>query len=123
MALLLGEIQGAIPPFGLSYHGRDCRLSKVHFSPELKLAKKIVKELMQFQLREVHPRLVLNGHCSTCEFSAQCREQVLREDNISLFGGLGQKSIAAYARKGIFTITQLSHTFRPQRTRKRSPRS
>ena len=44
----------------------------------------------------------------------------MSEDNLSLLRGLGQKAIAAYARKGILTLTQLAHTFRPRRKGKRS---
>jgi hypothetical protein len=46
----------------------------------------------------------------------------VREDNLSLLRGLGQKGISAYARKGILTLTQLAHTFRPRRRGKRSSR-
>jgi predicted RecB family nuclease len=44
----------------------------------------------------------------------------VREDNLSLLRGLGQKAITAYARKGILTLTQLAHTFRPRRRGRRS---
>jgi predicted RecB family nuclease len=77
-------------------------------------------ELSLLQEAEVQSRMVLNDHCPTCEFSAKCREQALREDNLSLLRGLGQKAITAYARKGILTLTQLAHTFRPRRRGKRS---
>jgi predicted RecB family nuclease len=77
-------------------------------------------ELSQLQRGEVQPRLMLNDHCPTCEFSTKCHEQAVREDNLSLLRGLGQKAITAYARKGILTLTQLAHTFRPRRKGKRS---
>jgi uncharacterized protein YprB with RNaseH-like and TPR domain len=46
----------------------------------------------------------------------------MKEDNLSLLRAIGEKEVKAYARKGIFTITQLSHTFRPRRKGKRSAR-
>src|SRR5205085_1445053 len=40
--------------------------------------------------------------------------------NISLLRSLGAKEIKKYARKGILTVTQLAHTFRPRRKPKRA---
>ena len=39
----------------------------------------------------------------------------MQEDNFSLLRGIGEKEIKSYGRKGIFTVTQLSYTFRPRR--------
>ena len=41
---------------------------------------------------------------------------------MSLLRGLGEKEIKNYGRKGLFTLTQLAHTFRPRRKGKRSER-
>ena len=120
LGLLLSDVQGTAPRYGLVYHGSDCRLSRVRFSADLSGAKSLMGELSRLQRGEVQPRLVLNDHCPTCEFSTKCHEQALREDNLSLLRGLGQKAITAYARKGILTLTQLAHTFRPRRSGKRS---
>jgi predicted RecB family nuclease len=120
LGLLLSDVQGAPPRYGLVYHGSDCRLSRVRISTDLRGAKSLMGELSRLQRGEVQPRLVLNDHCPTCEFCTKCHEQALREDNLSLLRGLGQKAITAYARKGILTLTQLAHTFRPRRKGKRS---
>ena len=42
-------------------------------------------------------------------------------DNPSLLRGMGEKEVKSYARKGILTVTQLAHTFRPRRRGKRAP--
>src|SRR5262249_13015595 len=47
-------------------------------------------------------------------------EQAVKEDNLSLLRGIGEKEIRAYARKGVLTLTQLAHTFRPRRQGKRA---
>src|SRR5262249_37362772 len=52
----------------------------------------------------------------------RCQDQAVKEDNLSLLRSIGEKEAKAYARKGIFTITQLSHTFRPRRKGKRGDR-
>jgi predicted RecB family nuclease len=120
LALLLSEIQGTAPRYGLVYHGSDCRLSRVRLPVDLSGAKSLMGELWRLQRGEVQPHLVLNDHCPRCEFSTKCHEQALREDNLSLLRGMGQKAITAYARKGVLTLTQLAHTFRPRRKGKRS---
>src|SRR5207245_2257724 len=59
------------------------------------------------------------NHCHVCEFRQRCQQQATEEDNISLLRGIGEVEVKAYARKGIFTVTQLAHTFRPRRKGKR----
>src|SRR5262249_7746536 len=61
------------------------------------------------------PRLRLNDHCKVCEFRKRCHAQAVEDDDISLLQGLGEKEVGRYNRKGIFTLTQLSCTFRPRR--------
>jgi predicted RecB family nuclease len=120
LALLLENVQGVVPRSGLMCCGPGGKSVRVKFSVGLKAAKELLEAVRQVQRHEVQPRLILNEHCSTCEFSGRCQEQAVRDDSISLLRGLGEKAIAAYARKGILTLTQLAHTFRPRRSGKRS---
>jgi hypothetical protein len=67
------------------------------------------------------PSLILNKHCPICQFHNLCREKAVQEDNLSLLDGIStQKTINRYERKGIFTVKQLSYTFRLRRRRKRT---
>lgn len=45
----------------------------------------------------------------------------MQEDDLSLLRGMQEKEVKGYARKGILTVTQLAHTFRPKRSGKRVP--
>src|SRR6266481_6986602 len=65
------------------------------------------------------PPVLLNHHCPTCQFQRMCRAQALQEDHLSLLGGITPKEIRKFNSKGIFTIHQLSYTFRPRRIRNR----
>jgi uncharacterized protein YprB with RNaseH-like and TPR domain len=65
------------------------------------------------------PRLVINRHCETCGFRDDCRRRAVDTDDLSLMSGLKKAELAAAHKKGVFTITQFSHTFRPNRRRKR----
>jgi len=63
---------------------------------------------------------VLNDHCSVCEYRQGCHQQAVQEDNLSLLRGMKEKEVKAYARKGILTVSQLAHTFRPRRSGKKT---
>ena len=66
------------------------------------------------------PELVLNRHCTECEFRDRRRQKAKETDDLSLLSGMSEKERARHRNKGIFTVTQLSHTFRPRRTPKRA---
>jgi len=67
------------------------------------------------------PSLILNKNCPACQFRDLCREKAVQEDNLSLLDGIStQKAINKYEKKGLFTVKQLSYTFKPRRRRKRT---
>jgi predicted RecB family nuclease len=118
--LLLSRVQGRAPGSGIIWHGQECRASRVRLNPDPRTADRLLGELRQMQSAEAPPRLVLNDHCHACEFRQRCHAQAVQEDNISLLRGMKGKEVKAYARKGILTVTQLAHTFRPRRKGKRA---
>jgi len=61
------------------------------------------------------PDLILNRHCAECEFQNRCRQKAIEKDDLSLLSGMTEKERTDFNGKGIFTVTQLSHTFRPRR--------
>jgi len=85
------------------------------------------------------PDLVLNRHCAECEFQARWRKLAVEKDDLSLLApwsrrftepgtwagystglaGMSAKERQKLCSKGIFTVTQLSYTFRPRRRPKR----
>lgn len=68
---------------------------------------------------QTSPDLILNRHCPECEFQDRCRKQATEKNDLSLLPNLTDKDRAQFNRKGIFTVTQLSYTFRPRRRIKR----
>jgi predicted RecB family nuclease len=116
-ALLLAGVQGLTPSHGLVWHGKDCRNSRITLKPAR--AEMLVRQLARTRNAE-QPKLLLNDHCQTCEFRQRCREHGAKEDNLSLLRGMSEKEIRALARKGVLTLTQLAHTFRPRRKGKRA---
>jgi len=65
------------------------------------------------------PSLILNKHCPTCQFHDMCREKAVHEDNLSLLDSIStKKAINSYEKKGLFTVNQLSYTFKQRKRRK-----
>jgi predicted RecB family nuclease len=65
------------------------------------------------------PDLVLNRHCGECEYQSRCRKIAVEKDDLSLLANMSAKERQKLRSKGIFTVTQLSYTFRPRRRPKR----
>src|SRR5262245_16709096 len=121
--LLISRLQGRSPGSGIIWHSQECRAARVRLNPDSRKAERLLEELRQMQTAEAPPRLLLNDHCTICEFRQHCYQGAVQEDNLSLLRGLGEKEVMRYARKGILTLTQLAHTFRPRRKGKRAPRT
>ncbi|MGF6334030.1 putative RecB family nuclease [Bradyrhizobium sp. i1.8.4] len=120
-AVILGRLQGgALPSGGTVYLGRNGARTNIRFGSALAAAETLLHDAERLQRADVPPKLLLNDHCQICAFRDRCRDQAIREDNLSLLRGIGEKTIKRYARKGILTLTQLAHTFRPRRRGKRA---
>jgi predicted RecB family nuclease len=120
LGLALAPLQGIRPAVGMVAHGPEGRLRKVRLDAKLyRQAEKVLGEVKQLQEKGEPPRLTLNGHCRNCEFRQGCRSQAEEADDISLLEGVGEKELSRYHRKGLFTLTQLSCTFRPRKRNKR----
>ena len=117
--LFLSPLQGKAPASGIVWHGRECKASRVRLSPGLPGAEQVLRELKALDNPESPPRLILNDHCYICEFQQRCHAKAVEQDNLSLLRGMGEKEIRKYNRKGIFSTTQLSCTFRPRKRGKR----
>src|SRR5262249_6962292 len=67
-------------------------------------------------------KLTLNSHCQQCEFRHRCYAQATKDDDLSLLRGMSEQEISRQHSKGIFTVRQLSYTFRVRRRNKRAKR-
>jgi len=121
--LFLNEIQGRVPSSGVIYCGRECRIRKTKLFSDPHEAKRLYEEVKQLYKSRFIPTHILNRHCDICEFRQHCHNKALEEDNISLLRGIGEKEVKANRKKGIFTLTQFTYTFRPRRKGKRAEKS
>jgi len=121
--LVLGEVQGRQPSSGTLVLLGD-RPSKVKLAGKYKEVRRIVEALRAWtsQLVGDAPPLVLNKHCPSCPFRDACLQQAEKEDNLTLLDRMTPKLMQKYGDKGIFTVRQLSHIYRPRRSRKKAKR-
>jgi predicted RecB family nuclease len=122
IGLLVGDLQGKQPDWGLLVRGENLPVGKIHLKVGSRSARRQLQGIRDLLGPVSPPRLVLNDHCQVCEFRSRCHDQAVGEDNLSLLRGMGEKEVRSYARRGIGTITQLAHTFRPRRKGKRAER-
>jgi predicted RecB family nuclease len=119
--LILSSVQGRQPESGVIIYGEEGKHTQVCLAPStMKTVRQFLEEIKQLTESRAGPTLMLNEHCKICEFKDRCHAQALSADDISLLQGMGEKEIKRYNRKGIFTLTQLSCTFRPRRRGKRT---
>jgi predicted RecB family nuclease len=89
----------------------------VKFSSLSREVQKLITDITSLLAGNSPPDLVLNRHCVQCEFQACCRKLATENDELSLLSGMSDKERKRLHGKGIFTVTQLSYTFRPRRRR------
>jgi predicted RecB family nuclease len=120
MAIVLGRLQGKLPTHGYIIYGNRLLTSKVLLKHYVSKADAILQALnaQPSATDEMHP--FLNDHCDICEFSQHCRDKALDCDHLSLLRGISLKEIKRHNDRGIFTVHQLSYTFRPRKTPKRA---
>jgi len=104
---------------GKIIHGYDHATVKVRTPALASKVRKCVENIVALLLSQSPPDLVLNRHCAKCEFQARCRQKAIEGDDLSLLASMSAKERQKLRGKGIFTLTQLSYTFRPRRRPKR----
>lgn len=118
--LLLSEAVGRAVTLGRIMHGDSRATLKVKIPAFASEVRKRIKEITALLASNSAPDLVLNRHCGQCEFKTRCSTQARQKDELSLLSGISGKDRRRLHSKGIFTVTQLSYTFRPRRRRRES---
>jgi predicted RecB family nuclease len=114
-ALALSEVLKQEVSLGKIIHGDNHATLNVKTSSlELKVRQHIAK-IDALLSSPSPPDLVLIPHCAECEFQTRCRQKAIEKDDLSLLAGMTEKERKKLHDKGIFTVTQLSYTFRPRR--------
>src|SRR5262249_20333702 len=117
-ALQLSAAVGRQVSLGKIIHGDGHVRLKVRLSSLTTEVRKRITEVTSLLSNDKPPDLVLNRHCNQCEFRERCRKVAMEKDELSLLSGMSEKERTKLHSRGIFTITQLSYTFRPRRRRR-----
>jgi predicted RecB family nuclease len=115
-------VQGRAPASGTLILLGD-RSSRVKLTAEYyKEVRQIVETLRNWAETPAAyaPPVVLNKHCPSCPFRDACLAQAEKKDN--LLDRMTPKLVRKYHDKGIFAVRQLSHIYKPRRSRKRCKR-
>ena len=118
-ALVLSEMVGQEVSVGKIIHGDDHATLKVKMPGLVGEADKLIGKITALLAGNSPPALILNRHCGKCKFREGCRQKALEQDDLSLLTGMSAKDRQMLRCKGIFTVAQLSYTFRPRRRPKR----
>jgi predicted RecB family nuclease len=114
-AFVLSESVGRDVSAGKLIYGKDRATLRVNTSALASNVRKRLEKLAALLSNPTPPDLVLNRHCAACEFQTRCRQKAIEKDDLSLLAGMTEKERKKLHKKGIFTVTQLSYTFRPRR--------
>jgi predicted RecB family nuclease len=100
-------------------HGDKGSVFKVKTNSLSRVVHKTVGKVDALLSATTPPDLILNRHCPECGFQSRCRKIAVEKDDLSLLANLLEKERSRLNSKGIFTVSQLSYTFRPRRRIKR----
>src|SRR5207302_1889531 len=114
-ARVLSEVLSRQVGLGKIVYGENYATRKVKTSALAGDVRKLTDKIGTLLASPSPPDLVLNRHCAECEFQNRCRQKAIEKDDLSLLGGMTEKDRTNFQSKGVFTITQLSYTFRPRR--------
>lgn len=114
-ALTISAAVGRVPVYGKIIHGKDHRVLRVKLAGLLDIARSIVEKIAKQQESPHSPQPVLNKHCPECIFRMRCRKLAEEQDDLSLLSKMSPKERTRLHNKGIFSVRQLSYTFKPRR--------
>jgi predicted RecB family nuclease len=118
-ALTLSKATGVKCNTAKIAHGEKQLLSSVKTGTLSRAVHKKAAQAIALLSAAEPPELVLNRHCTGCGFKARCGKIAAETDDLSRLANLPERDRARLRGKGIFTVTQLSYTFRPRRRAKR----
>jgi predicted RecB family nuclease len=119
-ALILSETLGREISLGKIIHGESHITTKISTSTLISKVKKQIHEVSELISNNSPPDLILKRYCAECELQLNCREKALEKDDLSLLANMTRNERNLHRSKGIFTVNQLSYTFRPRRPPKRA---
>ncbi|MBV7335141.1 IS66 family transposase [Chloroflexi bacterium TSY] len=120
-AHVLDQLQDKSPVTGYIVDGAR-KSHKVKLEERAQTLLHVLEPLQEWLAEDApeEPPVILNKHCPLCPFRDACRAKAEQENNLSLLDKVTPKIVRKFERKGIFTVTQLSYTFKPRKRKKRA---
>ena len=118
-ALVLSEMLRRALDVARIVHGDEHARLTVKTAPLMGEVRKKVARIGKVLSSQSPPDPMLTRQCGECEFEVRCRQNAKEKDDLSLLAGMTREERQRFNNKGIFTITQLSYTFRPRRRPKK----
>lgn len=119
-AFVLSQLLDRQVGVGKIIHGKNYATVKVNTDALVTEVRRLNEKISALLSSNSPPELVLNRHCPKCEFQNRCRQKAIEKDDLSLLSGITETERRGHHNRGIFTVTQLSYTFRPRKTPKRA---
>ncbi len=119
-AIVLSEALGRKTNRGKIIHGDTFTIRKIQLATLIGETRKLIGKITVLLANNSAPDIILNRHCVECGYQKRCRAQAIEKDDLSLLARMTEKDRKRFNGKGIFTVTQLSYTFRPRRRQKGS---
>lgn len=107
-----------ITDYGEIIYGKNITIKKISFKrfiPKLSLITNTIRKIHE----NSDQYFFLNKHCKICEYTKTCKSKAIELDHLSLISTIKESDIRQLNSKGIFTVNQLSYTFKPRRKPKR----
>jgi predicted RecB family nuclease len=118
LGFVLSKNLSKIPSHGRIIYRADFRSLRVKLEKLILRVHSSIESIKSFATSKGKPQMYINSHCQICEFKKGCLEVAKENDELSLLSGLNAQKIAGFNNKGIFTIHQLSYTFKPRKRKK-----
>jgi len=120
-SVALSKVYGKSPRAGRVIHGCNHTMATIALPPLIGRIHRVLRAINDQQTKTAPPLLAINKHCAECEFQARCRQIAMQKDDLSLLTTLSAKGRKKQNEKGIFTVLQLSYTFRSPRRSASTP--
>ena len=121
-ALVLSEAGYKTASYGRIIAGMSFSIKKIALAKLKRKARTEIKLITKIQETGEKSPLRLNRYCSLCCFSSKCRKKATEKDDLSLLSTLSSSEIRSLNNRGIFSVTQLSYTFRNSRSHRNKTR-
>jgi predicted RecB family nuclease len=117
-AVALEQFTGVRPNIGTLVYGEGHCQKNLKVENHLVRTHEVIGSIKQTLDAAQPPPLVLNRHCTVCDYQRRCRGIAIERDDLSLLTAMTAKDRTKSNAKGISTITQLSYGYRPRRRKR-----